>query len=391
MRRRIAILTTTACLLATPAVYAQDKSTTPPPTRPDAPAARQAEEAERPPAPMGETYGGGYGGMRGEDGYGGQMGGYGRTSDFGPYGGMERGYMPPDGMFGYAAPRREPQTYLGVTAVPISRTLGEQLGLPPGVGLEVTHVDPDSPAARAGVSVRDLLYRFDDQLLVNPDQLRVLVRTKTKGWTVPFEIIRKGESTTMEITLAEKMLPVQEAEVRVFPRARVFGRGEFGGGERPSDEGRDLFGIEAPEEVAEALDRVREALRHGRGAAKEALEQARERRREVELFKDGDAADRDRDAGGRARDSARKQVAPMVLRYTGDDAIITLKRLADGAYHLDTKHREGDGWLEYELTLSGEGWIERVPEPIRDRVRQMVALAEGAAEPTAADGSDARR
>ena len=71
--------------------------------------------------------------------------------------------------------------FLGVTASPVSAALRDQLGLTRGMGLVVDFVAKDSPAQAAGLKVHDVLTKFDDQLIVNIEQLAVLVRSKKDG------------------------------------------------------------------------------------------------------------------------------------------------------------------------------------------------------------------
>src|SRR4051812_24857060 len=70
----------------------------------------------------------------------------------------------------------EKVSFLGVTTVPVSPTLTEQLGLPKGIGLVVTAVVPDSPAAGI-LKSHDILTKLNDQLLIETHQLAVLVRS----------------------------------------------------------------------------------------------------------------------------------------------------------------------------------------------------------------------
>ncbi|MFX3681283.1 MAG: hypothetical protein ACN6I3_00005, partial [bacterium] len=68
-----------------------------------------------------------------------------------------------------------PSTFLGVETTRVGSTLGAQLGLDRGIGLVVARVVPDTGAA-AALEKHDLLLKFEDQLLVTPDQLGVLVK-----------------------------------------------------------------------------------------------------------------------------------------------------------------------------------------------------------------------
>jgi hypothetical protein len=97
--------------------------------------------------------------------------------------------------------------YLGVVAEPADPALRAQLKLPEGVGLVVRMVAEDSPAAKAGVKVHDVLHKLGDQLLVNEQQFVVLVRLQKPGDEVTLTAIREGETKKISAKLAEKELP----------------------------------------------------------------------------------------------------------------------------------------------------------------------------------------
>jgi hypothetical protein len=97
--------------------------------------------------------------------------------------------------------------YLGVSAGPIDPALAAHVDLPEGVGLVVNFVSPDSPAADAGIRRHDILHKLNDQMLVNPDQLRVLVRSNKPGQRVELRIIRQGKPITIQAELGQHLAP----------------------------------------------------------------------------------------------------------------------------------------------------------------------------------------
>jgi membrane-associated protease RseP (regulator of RpoE activity) len=99
-------------------------------------------------------------------------------------------------------------TWLGVTTEASSDELRAQLSLGPGVGLTVFGVAPEGPAAQAGLKEHDVLVRFDDQILMDPDQLKNLVRAKKSGERAKLTFLRKGREESAEATLSER----EEAE-----------------------------------------------------------------------------------------------------------------------------------------------------------------------------------
>ncbi|RME69939.1 MAG: PDZ domain-containing protein, partial [Verrucomicrobia bacterium] len=108
-----------------------------------------------------------------------------------------------------------PVTYLGVEVGRATPALSAQLGLPEGQGLIVRFVMPDSPAAKAGLQKHDLLLRLDDQLLIEPRQLSVLVRSHQKGETISLTLLRGGKERTLEVVLGERMEKPHRMRLRV--------------------------------------------------------------------------------------------------------------------------------------------------------------------------------
>ena len=96
--------------------------------------------------------------------------------------------------------------YLGISTHGIEAALAAQMELPPETGLVVVHIMPDSPAASV-LKQHDLLTRFEDQILIEPRQLGVLVRSKKEGETVKLTLFRSGKQQTVSVTLGKKAMP----------------------------------------------------------------------------------------------------------------------------------------------------------------------------------------
>jgi hypothetical protein len=146
------------------------------------------------------------------------------------------------------APRREKGSYLGVSASPPPPVLRKQLGLHEGMGLVVDLVVPESPAAKAGLQQFDVLQKLDDQLIVNPEQLAVLVRSHKPGEEVKLGIIHEGKSATLTAKLAEHDLePLglggdwDVLVERAMPEARVT---QIAPGQRPGANAWGGFNLE---------------------------------------------------------------------------------------------------------------------------------------------------
>jgi membrane-associated protease RseP (regulator of RpoE activity) len=93
--------------------------------------------------------------------------------------------------------------WLGVSTVEASDALAAQLNLPPGVGLLVTYIAPNSPAAKSGLRKNDVLAEFGDQQLVHPAQLRKLVRVQKEGESVKLGFYRGGKRDAISVALGK--------------------------------------------------------------------------------------------------------------------------------------------------------------------------------------------
>lgn len=104
----------------------------------------------------------------------------------------------------------EKVAFLGVQTAPADPALAAQLGLPRSTGLVVTDVVPDSPAASV-LKVHDVLIKLDDQLLIDPHQLSVLVRNHKEGDDVALTYLRAGKEATTKVKLGQHEVPKMAA------------------------------------------------------------------------------------------------------------------------------------------------------------------------------------
>jgi len=136
------------------------------------------------------------------------------------------------GLFSQTQPKVKKVTFLGVSASTLPKGMSEQLNLPRGIHLSVDQVSPDSPAEQAGLTLYDILLELDDQILVNSDQLKALVRMKSPDDRVQLKILRKGKPMTLEVKLAESEVAWTErngSPPAVLPEGFVPGRSILSG------------------------------------------------------------------------------------------------------------------------------------------------------------------
>ncbi|MFP6899981.1 MAG: PDZ domain-containing protein, partial [Opitutales bacterium] len=135
-----------------------------------------------------------------------------------------------DGAVANLVVKKQQVPFLGVYAVPLNPAVAKQLNLADGLYLSLEQAIPDSPAAKAGLERFDVLMKFDDQILVNPQQLQALVRSKKQGDWVTLSILRGGDEKTIKVQLGEQQVP-KVAFGRAWPVPDPVGPRIFFGGQ----------------------------------------------------------------------------------------------------------------------------------------------------------------
>ena len=67
----------------------------------------------------------------------------------------------------------------------------------------VTQVEPDSPGAKAGLQIGDVITEIDGQNVSDAGELQVLVGQKQPGSKITLKVLRDGKSMTIPVTLEE--------------------------------------------------------------------------------------------------------------------------------------------------------------------------------------------
>jgi serine protease Do len=95
-------------------------------------------------------------------------------------------------------------SYLGVDTRDITTDRMGELHLKEESGVEVTMVDQDAPAGKAGLKEHDVIVTLNDQKIEGVEQLRRMVHEIPAGRTVTIGISRDGQSLTLKAQLAER-------------------------------------------------------------------------------------------------------------------------------------------------------------------------------------------
>ena len=78
--------------------------------------------------------------------------------------------------------------------------------------LNVERVEKNSPAEKAGIQKFDLLLQLNDQILVNQEQLKYLVRSKMPTDVVTLTLLRQGKKQKITLKLGETNLTEENSK-----------------------------------------------------------------------------------------------------------------------------------------------------------------------------------
>lgn len=147
--------------------------------------------------------------------------------------------------------------FLGVRLVGITDELRAHYGAPKDAGVLVGGVEKDSPAARAGIEVGDVITSVDGNRVDSTGDVSRAVRRKKGGETVDIEVVRGRAARKMTVTLEERKTRERTIDLgdmgdRLRRHAWVLGRDSElpGGGRMPR------FKIENLDELPSLRDRL---------------------------------------------------------------------------------------------------------------------------------------
>jgi hypothetical protein len=293
-----------------------------------------------------------------------------------------------------------PVAFLGVLTSPVSREMRAQFGLAEGFGLQVVEVMPDSPAHAAGLKEHDVLVLFEDQKLVNMEQLQTLVRSRKKEDTVNLTVITGGQQKQVSVKIGERMARVEEIRPRggFMPMMPPWSGGPFGQG-GGSDEWRERI-ENFQRQMREYQEQVQKWARGGREGpmpmppnfdlpreGRDGWKERDERRPDMHprergpsgsggppesegRRKDGprDMPQPSRGGQGEVQRSERREYHESASITRSDDSgIYRLSKDGDRAV-FSVKPREGE---PKEWPVNTEEERAAVPEPFRAKLREM--------------------
>jgi hypothetical protein len=279
-----------------------------------------------------------------------------------------------------------PVTFLGVETSSVPRVVSEQLGLAKGFGLVVDYVVPDGPAAAAGVQQNDIIKMFNDQILMDPDQLAKLVRSYSEGTNVTLTILRKNAETKVTVKLGKKEVRQRDHDYGMFnneefdEKMQAFNDKMKDFNEKMKD---FKFDFKTPDFDPAIRETVKNAQREAMRATTEARTQARDEAQRMR-----DQAQRNRDEAQRARDEARRSSRSMRLfssdKGTMKSTTIDLGKATivftddKGEMKIETVNgkkiltaKDPQGRLLFSGPVDNQEELDKVPADVRQRYDKL--------------------
>jgi serine protease Do len=121
----------------------------------------------------------------------------------GASGAAESNYNPSES-FGYSSEEGGTSSYLGVDITDVTPERLSDLKLKDERGVEVTMVDQDAPAGKAGIKEHDVILSMNGTAVESGAQLRRMIHETPAGRVVTFGISRDGQPMTLKVQLSDK-------------------------------------------------------------------------------------------------------------------------------------------------------------------------------------------
>jgi len=246
-------------------------------------------------------------------------------------------------------------TFLGVETSQVPNVVSEQLGLTKGLGLVVDYVVPNSPAASAGVQQNDILKMLNDQILMEPTQLRKLLQTFSEGTEVTLTILRKGQEQKITVKLAKKEMPQRHSPM---PGGNHDMHWDF---DETGDVGEQMQ--ELKEQLKEQLGDtqrgiIRGAVIQAHEAARRARENARRAAREIRILSNDNGTLK----------ATKIDLGKALIVFSDGKGEMKLENV-NGKKLLTAKDPQGK--LLFSGPVETKEDLDKVPADVRDRYERL--------------------
>jgi PDZ domain len=265
-----------------------------------------------------------------------------------------------------------PMTFLGVETSQVPTVVSEQLGLGKGLGLVVDYVVPASPAASAGIQQNDILKMLNDQILMEPSQLRKLLQTFSEGTEVTLTILRKGQEQKITVKLTKKEMPQRHA---MMPGENHDLDWDFDETGDPGEQMQELK-EQLQEQLGAQRGLIRGAVIKAHEAARRARDDARRAAREIRILSN--------DNGGLK--GTRIDLGKAQIVFCDGKGEMKLENMA-GKKLLTAKDPQGK--LLFSGPVETKEDLDKVPGDVRERYERLKQNDLPAVAPQADNTGDA--
>ena len=93
---------------------------------------------------------------------------------------------------------------LGVVIQPVTSDLADSFGIEAGDGILVSQVNPDSPAAKGGLEVGDVIIKYAGQPVSDIGNFRNRVALTEPGTRRTIEVLRDGKQRELAVTIGQQ-------------------------------------------------------------------------------------------------------------------------------------------------------------------------------------------
>jgi serine protease Do len=259
------------------------------------------------------------------------------------------------GMPGHTEKRpKVPVTYLGVDTSQVPTVVSDQLGLAKGFGLVVDYVEPNSPAATAGVQQNDILKMLNDQILIEPSQLRKLLQTFTEGTEVTLTVLRKGQEQKLTVKLAKKEVQQRHS---MFPGGNHDWHWDFDATGNLKEQMQDLK-EQLKEQLGDQRGIIRDAVTQAHEAARRARDDARRAADQLRIFFEDDGAVK----------ASKIDLGKAQIVFSDDKGELKLANV-DGRKLLTVKDPQGK--LLFSGPVETKEDLDKMPADVRERYDRL--------------------
>jgi serine protease Do len=223
--------------------------------------------------------------------------------------------------------------WLGVEIGEVTAEKAKDLKLTMPRGVVVMDVEPDGPAAKAGLKENDVITQYDGQVVEGTVQFRRLVRETPEGRTVVLGISRNGSTQNISVELGERSAFFEKkmkGKMRDFDNAFAFSMPsqDFALAFPPSDSRTPQLGINAEDLSGQlgtyfgAPDGTGVLIREVRAGA--AAEKAGLKAGDVIVKVDGKSVHTLADLRGQLREKGDQKSVALVIVRKGSEMNVTV-------------------------------------------------------------------